>query len=113
MAPILPSAQAKKGDGYLEEARNLRDQWGQLIPSGDLTTLQNRITMSVLFLLTLRATLFTLCMPRATDMRHGLDGKFGLSKVAHARTYRKYSQETLRVVKVLFLHANFRPGLIR
>ena len=106
MAPILPSAQARKGDGYLEEARNLRGQWGQLIHSGDLTTLQNRITMSVLFVLTLHFTFFTLCMPRATDMRHGLDGKFGLSKIAHARTYRKYSQETLQFIKVLFLHAN-------
>jgi hypothetical protein len=48
MAPILPSAQAKKGDVYLDEARDLRDHWGQLIPSGDLTAVQNRITMSVL-----------------------------------------------------------------
>ncbi|KAH9166405.1 hypothetical protein EDB89DRAFT_220696 [Lactarius sanguifluus] len=59
----FPSAQAKKGDGYLDEARNLRDQWGQMIPSGDLTTVQNRITM-------------------ATEMRHGLDGKIGFSKIS-------------------------------
>ncbi len=49
---------------------------------------------------------------RATEMRHGLDGKVGLSKVAHARAYRKYSQETLRVVKVFFLYSNILPGLI-
>ena len=106
MALILPSAQAKKGDGYLEEARSLRDQWGQLIPSNDLIALQSRITMSVLFVFAIHTTLFTLCMPRATEMRHGMDGKIGLSKIVHARTYRKYSQETLRVVKVLFLYSN-------
>ena len=60
MAPILPSARAKKGDVYLDEARNLRDRWGQLMSSGDLTAIQNRITMSVLFVLSLRDTsLFT------------------------------------------------------
>ncbi|KAH9168322.1 hypothetical protein EDB89DRAFT_2203553 [Lactarius sanguifluus] len=74
------SAQEKKGDGYLDEARNLRDQWGQVIPSSDLTAVQNRITM-------------------ATEMRHGLDGKIGFSKITHARACRKYSKETLRVVK--------------
>jgi hypothetical protein len=106
MALIRPSAQAKKGDGYLEEARSLRDQWGQLIPSNDLIALQSRITMSVLFVFAIHTTLFTLCMPRATEMRHGMDGKIGLSKIVHARTYRKYSQETLRVVKVLSLYSN-------
>ena len=52
-------------------------------------------------------------MSRATEMRHGLDGKIGFSKFAHARAYRKYSQETLRVVKVFFLYLNPLPGLIR
>jgi hypothetical protein len=52
MAPILPSAQANKGDEYLKKARDLRDQWGQLIPGDDLTALQNRMTMSALFVLT-------------------------------------------------------------
>ena len=88
MASILPSARAKKGDVYLDEARNLRDRWGQLIPSGDLTTIQNRITMSALFVLSLRGTrLFTFCMLRTTEMRQGLDGKMGLSKMTQARAY--------------------------
>lgn len=80
MAPILPSAQANKGDEYLKKARDLRDQWGQLIPGDDLTALQNRMTM-------------------ATDLRHGLDEKFGVSKIVHARMYRKYARETLRVMQ--------------
>lgn len=80
MAPYFSSAQAKKGDGYLDEARNLRDHWSQLIPGDDMNVLQNRVTM-------------------ATEMRHGLGAKTGFSKIAHARAYRKYSQETLRVVK--------------
>ena len=67
------------------EARDLRDHLGQLIPSGDLITVQNRITMSGLFVLTLHDTsLFTSCMSRATETRNGLDGKIGFSKIAHA-----------------------------
>ncbi|KAH9045891.1 hypothetical protein EDB83DRAFT_2405555, partial [Lactarius deliciosus] len=74
---------------------------------------QNRITMSVSFLLTLHAGLFTFCvMQRATEMRHGLDRKIGFSKITHARAYRKYSKETLRVVKVFFLYSNILTGLI-
>ena len=53
--------------------------------------------------LTTHANWFMSCVPRATDIRHGLDTKNGFSKVVHARAYRKYSQETLRVAKVLFL----------
>ncbi|KAI0296105.1 hypothetical protein B0F90DRAFT_1820121 [Multifurca ochricompacta] len=75
-----PSAQVKKGDRFLDQARNLRDKWKDLIPSGDLVTLQNRITL-------------------ASEMRVGLDSKSGLSKISHARTYRKYTLETLRIVK--------------
>ena len=112
MAPILPSAQANKGDEYLRKARDLRDQWGQLISGDDLTAVQNRITMSALFVSTLHAILFTFFTPRATDLRHGLDGKYGVSKIVHARTYRKYAQETLRVIQVLFLYLHVLPGLI-
>jgi hypothetical protein len=112
MAPILPSAQANKGDEYLRKARDLRDQWGQLIPSNDITAIQNRITMLALFVSSLHAILFTHCVLRATDLRHGLDDKFGVSKIVHARTYRKYARETLRVIQVLFLHLNVLPGLI-
>jgi hypothetical protein len=50
--------------------------------------------------------------PRATDLRHGLDEKFGVSKIVHARTYRKYARETLRVMQVLFLYLSVRLGLI-
>jgi hypothetical protein len=38
-------------------------------------------------------------------MRAGLDLKRGLPKLSHARTYRKYAQETLGIVKVLILAA--------
>ncbi len=36
-------------------------------------------------------------------MRAGLDLKRGLSRLSHARAYRKYAQETLRIFKVLIL----------
>jgi len=45
MASYLPSAQEKKGDEYLDDARTLRDRWKDIIPRGDLTSLQNRLTM--------------------------------------------------------------------
>jgi hypothetical protein len=41
----LPSAQAKKGDGYLDDARSIRDEWKDVIPRGDLSMVQNRLTM--------------------------------------------------------------------
>ena len=39
-------------------------------------------------------------------MRAGLDLKRGLSKLSHARAYRKYAQETLVIIKVLVLSGN-------
>jgi hypothetical protein len=33
-------------------------------------------------------------------MRVGLDSKKGIPKMVHARAYRRYAEETLRVVKV-------------
>jgi hypothetical protein len=45
MTLYLPSAQAKKGDEYLEDARALRDSWKDVIPRGDLSMVQNRLTM--------------------------------------------------------------------
>ncbi len=47
MASHLPSAQAKKGDKCLHNARNLRDQWKEVIPEDDMNALQNRITVCV------------------------------------------------------------------
>ena len=49
MARYLPSAQAKRGDENLDHARNLRDQWKDVIPGDDMESLQNRITMCVSF----------------------------------------------------------------
>jgi hypothetical protein len=43
-------------------------------------------------------------------MRAGLDLKRGLSKMSHARAYRKYAYETLGIVKVLILAAKFEVG---
>ena len=45
MTSYLPSVQGKKGDEYLDDARTLRDRWKDIIPRGDLTSLQNRLTM--------------------------------------------------------------------
>ena len=45
MNSYLPSAQEKKGDEYLDDARTLRDRWKDIIPRGDLTSLQNQLTM--------------------------------------------------------------------
>jgi hypothetical protein len=45
MTVYLPSAQERKGDEHLDEARTLRDRWKDIIPRGDLTSLQNRLTM--------------------------------------------------------------------
>jgi len=42
------------------------------------------------------------------EMRAGLDLKRGFSKVALARTYRRFAQETLFIAKVLILTAKFR-----
>jgi len=76
----LPSAQAKKGDECLDDARSLRDQWRDLIPRTDLNSLQNRLAMAI-------------------EMRAGLDLKRGFSKVSLARTYRRFAQETLFIAK--------------
>lgn len=47
MTSYLPSAQERKGDEYLDEARTLRDRWKDVIPRADLNSLQNRLTMWV------------------------------------------------------------------
>ncbi|KAI9451009.1 hypothetical protein BJY52DRAFT_1215270 [Lactarius psammicola] len=80
MASLLPSAQARKGDGDLDRARSLREQFREVIPNDGMVSLQNRITMT-------------------TEMRVGLDSKRGLSKWSHARAYRKHAEETLHLVK--------------
>jgi hypothetical protein len=41
----LPSTQAKRGDDYLDDARSIRDEWKGVIPRGDLSMVQNRLTM--------------------------------------------------------------------
>ncbi|SRR5260221_5006212 len=71
MASHFPSAQAKKGDQDLHLARNLRDEWKDVIPEGDITTIQNRITMCVLLPYGMRSGL--IFITRATEMRDGLD----------------------------------------
>jgi len=43
-------------------------------------------------------------------MRAGLDLKRGLSKLSHARAYRKFAQETFGIVKVLILVAKLDLG---
>ena len=45
MASLLPSIQARRGDETLSRARNLRDQFREVIPSDDMVSLQNRFTM--------------------------------------------------------------------
>ncbi|KAH9970472.1 hypothetical protein BJV74DRAFT_867052 [Russula compacta] len=82
MTKYLPTAQVKKGDKNIHRARNLRDEWKDVIPSGDLTALQNRITM-------------------ASEMRVGIDSKRGFPKLFHARAYRKYAKETFEVARAV------------
>src|SRR6266404_2697381 len=97
---VLPSAQARRGDENLERARNLRDQYKDVIPQDGMLSLQNRITMYAVvihrghFDVHFRA-------PRTTEMRLGLGSKPGLSKWSHSRAYRKHAEETLHIVKVL------------
>jgi hypothetical protein len=45
MTLYLPSAQAKRGDDYLDDARAVRDEWKDVIPRGDLSMVQNRLIM--------------------------------------------------------------------
>ncbi|KAI0294528.1 hypothetical protein BC826DRAFT_315766 [Russula brevipes] len=95
MTSYLPSAQARKGKKTLNEARNLRDEWKDIIPSGDLIALKNRITM-------------------ATEMGVGLDSKRGLRKVSHARAFCKYAEETLHIATTVSGRArdiDFETGL--
>lgn len=99
MASHLPSAQAKKGDKNLHLARNLRDEWKDVIPEDDMNTIQNRITMCVLLPHGMRSGLIFVI--RATEMRVGLDSKRGFPKFFHARAYRKYAQDTYHIARVL------------
>ena len=41
----LPSMQEKRGDDYPDNARSIRDEWKGVIPRGDLSMVQNRLTM--------------------------------------------------------------------
>ncbi|KAI0265927.1 hypothetical protein BC834DRAFT_843385 [Gloeopeniophorella convolvens] len=45
MANFLPKSQTKLGDRYLSEARDVRDQWKDIIQPGDLEMILNRITV--------------------------------------------------------------------
>jgi len=51
MSLYLPSAQAKKGDECLDDARTIRDQWRDLIPRNDFNGLQNRLAMLTCYVL--------------------------------------------------------------
>lgn len=99
MTSYLPSAQAKKGDKNLHRARNLRDEWKDVIPSGDLTSLQNRITMYVIS----PALDFIVIIIRASEMRVGIDSKRGFPKMFHARAFRKYAEATFEVARVFLI----------
>jgi hypothetical protein len=61
----LPSMQAKKGDDYLDDARSIRDEWKGVIPRGDLSMVQNRLTMLACGVITPRdmRLSFTLAYP--------------------------------------------------
>jgi hypothetical protein len=99
MAKRLPSAQARRGDENLDLARNLRDQWKDVIPGEDMESLQKRITMCVGSPPWI-ASHAHLPMLRTADMRVGLDSKRGLPRMTHVRAYRRYAKETLHIVKV-------------
>jgi hypothetical protein len=103
MTSYLPSAQMTRGDGYLDRARNLRDQWKAVIPRRDLTKLQNRITMLVFYFIFMNnlIDIHIFRMSSTADMRAVLDSKNGLSKISQARMYCKYARETFHIAKVL------------
>jgi hypothetical protein len=113
MTLYLPTAQAKKGDEYLDDARALRDLWRDVIPRGELTSLQNRLTMSACYILVQIWLVFTLVsVSSAAEMRATLDSKRGFSKISHARTYCKYAQEVLQATKVLIRICRVKRALI-
>jgi len=100
MASHLPSAQVKKGDQNLHLARNLRDDWKDVIPEDDINTIQNRITMCEPLPHGMRSGLIFI-ITRATEMRVGLDSKKGLPKFFHARAYRRYAQDTYYIARTV------------
>lgn len=64
MTMYLPSTQARIGDEYLDDARSLRDRWKDVIPRGDLTTLQNYLAMLAYFVrMTFSHLVFTFACP--------------------------------------------------
>ena len=104
MASHLPSSQAKKGDQSLHLARNLRDEWKDVIPEDDINTIQNRITMCVILPHwhgMYSGLIFFII--RATEMRVGLDSKKVIPRFFHARAYRKYAQETYYIARVFVI----------
>jgi hypothetical protein len=97
------------GDGYLDKACNLRDQWKNILSPSDFVALENRIIMFGFFFAFMNSLtdMLHFLHVRANDMRSGLGKKNGLFKIPHARTYSKLSKEIFYFAKVL----NFVLGM--
>ncbi|KAF8257429.1 hypothetical protein EI94DRAFT_1310029 [Lactarius quietus] len=77
LANQRPSAQEKRGDWRLDNARQLARDNETVISPGDLEIVKERITL-------------------ATEIKMGLESKRGLTRYLQAREYRKASKETLK-----------------
>ncbi|KAF8265701.1 hypothetical protein EI94DRAFT_1804022 [Lactarius quietus] len=82
LANQRPSAQEKRGDWRLDNARQLARDNETVISPGDLEIVKERITL-------------------ATEIKMGLESKRGLTRYLQAREYRKASKETLKFVKTV------------
>lgn len=77
---MLPSQQEKRGDQRLDKAREIAQEFGDVITPTDHQIIEERITF-------------------AREMKVGLDQKSGLSKFLHAQEYRKAARDAHRFAK--------------
>jgi len=82
LASHRPSAQEARGDGRLDDARDLARENEEFISPNDLEIVRERIIL-------------------AREIKVGLDSKSGLPKYLQAREYRKAAKETLKFVKTV------------
>lgn len=82
LASQRPSAQERRGDRRLDNARTLAGENGAFISRDDLEIVKERIIL-------------------ATEIKLGLESKRGLPKYLQAREYRKAANDTLKFVKTV------------
>ncbi|KAH9984988.1 hypothetical protein BJV77DRAFT_1162251 [Russula vinacea] len=77
MARQFPSSQEKRGDDKLELARDITNKFRSVIAEDDKRTIEDKITL-------------------AREMKEGLDSKSGISRLKHARGYRRACRDAYR-----------------